>query len=120
MGRLGALVAQHGMRGALVLQYSGPEVMKPSIPWYDDSLRLAACAQKAGIDVVDLLDGLRAAYKERGLDSFRKLWIMSDNNRVYGHMSPEGNELVAMLVAQKVSPPTKNSVESGSSKNQNK
>jgi lysophospholipase L1-like esterase len=104
MRRFGQLAADNDARAALVLQYSGPEIMKDSIPWYEDFQRIASCAQKAGVEVVDLLDGFRAVYKERSLQGFQRLWLMSDNNRVYGHMSAEGNALVAKLVAQKLFP----------------
>jgi hypothetical protein len=102
MERLGKLATKENVRTALVLEYSGPEIMVDSIPWYPESERVASCAQKAGVEVVDLLAGLRAAYKARGLEGFQKLWNMSDNNRLYGHMSAEGNQLVAELVAQKL------------------
>jgi hypothetical protein len=40
------------------------------------------------------------------LASYQRLWVMHDNNRLYGHMSAEGNRLVANLVARQLAKAT--------------
>lgn len=52
--------------------------------------------------MVDTLEPLRALYEGSDLASFQRLWQMQDNNRVYGHMSAEGNRLIANIVAKQL------------------
>jgi hypothetical protein len=42
---------------------------------------------------------LRSAYHAVDLAAYQRLWKMHDNNRVYGHMSAEGNRMIADLIA---------------------
>jgi hypothetical protein len=47
---------------------------------------------------VDVHPALRAVFQDGGKAAYQQLWVMHDDGRVYGHMSPKGNELVASLV----------------------
>jgi len=60
-----------------------------------------ACARKAGIETVDTWPPLLEEYR-KGFPSYKTLFVMHDNNRLYGHMSSKGNALIAGLVADKL------------------
>ena len=87
-------------RLALVVQYSGPEIIEQPLHWERDRSYILACAEREGLEVVDTLEPLQSVYKNSDLASFQRLWQMQDNNRVYGHMSAEGNRLIADLVVK--------------------
>jgi hypothetical protein len=98
MQRLARLRDNYMARLALVVQYSGPEVIERPLHWEKDRSYILSCAEREGLEIVDTLDALRSVYQERDLPSFQRLWQMQDNNRIYGHMSAEGNRLIADLV----------------------
>lgn len=60
-----------------------------------------ACARKAGIETIDTWPPLLEEYK-KGFPSYKKLFVMHDNDRLYGHMSSSGNALIAKLVADEL------------------
>lgn len=55
------------------------------------------CAHNAGYQVVDEFAALRAVY-DKDPEDLKNYYVMADNGRVYGHMSSQGNQLVAGLV----------------------
>lgn len=104
MRRLGKVVTDNGVAGGVVIQYSGPEVMKSEIPWHRDLLKIGECARDAGLGFVDTLDELRRLYQRDGIVKFRELWVMHDNDQVYGHMSAAGNAVIAKIVREQLFP----------------
>jgi hypothetical protein len=101
MRRLAQIRDQHAIRVALVLQYSALEGIQQPLDWENTRSFILACAREQGLDVVDTLDALRSEYR-RGVASYQRLWRMQDGNRIYGHMSAEGNRLIARLVARQL------------------
>jgi hypothetical protein len=83
---------------ALVFQYAGPDGINPTLAWEKDRQRITACAARQIPEIVDTLDGLRSVYRTGGLPAYQKLFVMHENNRLYGHMSEEGNQMIADLV----------------------
>jgi len=67
----------------------------------DHAAKVASCAEERGITVLDSWNALRQIYK-RDSDALKKLYVMHDNGRIYGHMSAEGNALIANLVSEKL------------------
>jgi len=63
--------------------------------------KVIACAREAGIETIDTWPPLLEEY-QKGFPSYKKLFVMHDNDRLYGHMSSMGNALIAGLVADKL------------------
>ncbi|MEM8811846.1 MAG: hypothetical protein AAGF59_04445 [Pseudomonadota bacterium] len=63
--------------------------------------KVVACARAAGIETIDTWPPLLEEFRQ-GPDVYRRLFVMHDNGQLYGHMSPEGNALIARLVAEKL------------------
>jgi len=59
---------------------------------------VVACAREAGIETIDTWSPLLVEY-QKGFSAYKELFVMHDNNRLYGHMSPKGNALIADLLA---------------------
>jgi hypothetical protein len=102
MRRLAELRGHANLRIALVFQYSGPEAIDRTLAWEPDHARVVTCAEREGLDVVDALDALRAAYRAGDAVSYQSLWQMQDHDRVYGHMTGKGNRLIANLVFERL------------------
>ncbi len=102
MRRLAHIRDQRGIRVALVVQYSAPEIMEKPLHWEADRSYIVGCAGREGLEVVDTLEPLRALYQNGDLASFQRLWQMQDNNHVYGHPSVEGNRLIANIVSKQL------------------
>jgi hypothetical protein len=102
MRRLARIRDQRRIRVALVVQYSGPEIMEHPLHWEADRSYILDCARREALEVVDTLEPLRALYQSDGLESFQRLWQMQDNNRVFGHPSVEGNRIVADIVSKQL------------------
>jgi hypothetical protein len=98
MRRLAALRDRFNIPVSLVFQYAGPDATVSRLTWEEDRARVTACAEQEKIDVLDGLEPLRSAYQADGLEAFQRLWVMYDNNRLYGHMSAEGNQMIAHSV----------------------
>jgi hypothetical protein len=103
MHRIADIRDRSGIPVALVVQYSGVEAMEQPLHWQRDRNQLLACAQDRSLEVVDTLEALRTSYRNSDLASYQRLWMMHDHDRVYGHMSPEGNHLIASLIAKQLS-----------------
>jgi hypothetical protein len=102
MRRLAYIRDQRGIRVALVVQYSAPEIMEEPLHWEADHSYILGCAEREGLQVVDMLEPLRTVYRSNDLASFQRLWQVQDNNRVYGHLSAEGNRLIANIVSKQL------------------
>lgn len=98
MQRLAQLGQRTGVRVALVFQYAGPDGINPTLAWENDRRRITACAAQQIPEIVDTLDALRSVYRTEGLPAYQKLFVMHENNRLYGHMSEEGNQMTAELI----------------------
>jgi hypothetical protein len=98
MRRLAELRDRHNVPVVLVFQYAGPEAMSSALPWEADRSRIISCAESEKLEIVDGLEALRSYYRAEGEAAYRGLWMMHDNDRAYGHMSPAGNRLIAQLV----------------------
>jgi hypothetical protein len=98
--RLAQIRDRDGVRVILVLQYSGLDAAEQPLSWEPRRSRVLDCAGREGLEPVDTLDALRAVYRAGDLAAYEQLWQMQDHGRVYGHMSAEGNRLVAKLVLE--------------------
>lgn len=96
--RLAEFRDQTGVKMALVIQYSGMDGLDDKLSWQADHDWVMACAQRENFDIIDDFQALRDVYRKGGLEDYQKLWVMHDNNRIYGHMSVEGNRLVADMI----------------------
>jgi len=103
MRRMAEIGTRNNIPVALILQYSGLEPMEQPLHWEHDRDRLLSCAHDQPLEVVDTLEALKSAYQNGDLASYQRLWMMQDHNRVYGHMSVEGNRLIATLIAKQLS-----------------
>jgi hypothetical protein len=101
MRRLAQIRDRYAIRVALVLQYSALEGIEQPLGWENTRSVILTCAREQGLEMVDTLDALRSEY-HGGVASYQRLWQMQDGNRVYGHMSAEGNRLIAGLVARQL------------------
>jgi hypothetical protein len=100
MKRLATLRDERNMQVAVVVQYAATEIVSETIGW--DRQMLLGCVRERNLTLVDSYDALRAVFKNEGEEGFKRLWVMHDNNRVYGHMSAAGNQLIAKLIAEQV------------------
>jgi hypothetical protein len=105
MQRLAMLRDRYGTPIDLVLQYAGVDGTETKLAWEADRARVIGCADQAKLGIVDVLDSLRSIYRTEGAAAYRRLWVMHDNDRVWGHMSAEGNRLVAERVFAYLSGP---------------
>jgi hypothetical protein len=94
-------IRDRGTRVVLVVQYSALEVTEQSAPWESNHAHVIACARNQGLEIIDTRNALRAVYAQ-GDPAYQRLWVMHDNNRVYGHPSAEGNRLVAGTIFQQM------------------
>jgi hypothetical protein len=97
MQRLAPLRDRYDLHVGVIVLYGGPEALASEPPAYGRAL--ADCAVKAGLDVVDDFAMLKSVRERQGMEAFYSLWVMHDNNQNYGHMSAEGNRLLASLIA---------------------
>lgn len=65
------------------------------------AVRVAACVEAAGIPMLDTWSRL-IAINRIDLAAFKRLFVMHDEGRLYGHMSAEGNALMAGLIAERL------------------
>ncbi len=87
--------------GVVLMQYGGfvfaGQLGRP--PYVQEVL---ACAEKLGYPVVDEFDSLDAIAK-RSIADLKKHYVMAAGDSSYGHMSAEGNALIAELLRQSLS-----------------
>ena len=83
------------VRFLLFLQYGGEIVLEePYI--VDDMKKVTECSQKAGIQVVDQFESLKAL--TQGNPDLVALYYTVEDDE-FGHMTPKGNEHAAQLLA---------------------
>ncbi|MCC6779374.1 MAG: hypothetical protein IT537_22565 [Hyphomicrobiales bacterium] len=96
--RLKATTDDRGVRLMLVMQWGGSDIVQtPYRPQY--AARVLDCANDLGIQAIDTWAVLKAAL-EHGQERLEALYVMLANGTLFSHMSPEGNRLVAELVAR--------------------
>jgi hypothetical protein len=98
MDRLVRLRDRHDLEITVLMQYPAAAFSQDDPPWAGPPV--LACARERGLGTVDswsLLKGI-ADSDSRG---FRELWCVE--NRTLGHMSPQGNQLVATLLSDSLS-----------------
>lgn len=96
---------QAGIPLAIVVQYSGKTIgFSEDRPKYVNDLIFYA--RELGITVVDEFDSLRALVRERGKESLENLFFVRRNggNSEFGHRTPEGNRVLAQLIATNSGP----------------
>ena len=96
MERLGRLQRDLGMRVVVVMLYGADAVMaheKPA-PWVMPTIN---GAHRAGLLVVDMFPVLRGIY-DADHDGLRPYYVRNNAGRGYGHMSSDGNLLVAKAI----------------------
>lgn len=98
--------AARDIRLILILQYAGGDIrFSRQPPSYVN--RVYDCALKLGIETANTWDPLRSHLAANGEDGLKKLFVMHDRNRNYGHMSSEGNKFIAELLAKKIAAPAR-------------
>ena len=100
MGRLAQLRDRIGLQTAIIVQYGATEAMDSVLGW--DRTRLLKCIRDQNLTLVDTYDALHTVYENEGEEAYKRLWVMHEDGRIYGHMSPEGNRLIARLIAEQV------------------
>jgi len=104
MQRLAQLRDRYDLHVGVIILYGGPEALANEPPAYGRAL--ADCATKAGLEVIDDFELLKTVREQQGMEAYYSLWVMHDEKKVglavyqnYGHMSAEGNRLLAQLIA---------------------
>lgn len=95
--RLAKKTQRKGIPLLLVLQYGGSNIVRLS-ERQDHATKVISCAEQLGIEVLDTWDTLRQVQPE----TLIKLYVMHDDGRIFGHMSAEGNAMIANLVSEKL------------------
>lgn len=98
--RLKAKTDERGIDLLFMLQYGGGDQL-PSTRQVDKTEAVARCARDAGVEVLDLWQPLLDVHAE-GVTELKKLFVMHNENRVYGHMSGEGNRFVARYIVERM------------------
>jgi lysophospholipase L1-like esterase len=107
LDRTKKMADERNIRTLVFMQYAGQLVLEePEI--IDDMKKLTACAQKAGIQVVDQFASLKQL--TRGDEDLVAEYYTPDGQE-YGHMTSKGNQHAAQLLAEalKAAPPTPDS-----------
>lgn len=95
--RLKRETAARGIRLIFILQWGGNEISQwDSRPAY--AVNVLTCAAQSNIQTIDTWDPLRAVFAQ-GPDKLKALYVMHQDNTLYGHMSAKGNRFVADLIA---------------------
>ncbi|MFQ5515862.1 MAG: SGNH/GDSL hydrolase family protein [Myxococcota bacterium] len=97
MRRLAELKRRLGIRVIVLLQYGGSQILEKERLWYASPV--IDCAKRSGLEALDTYEALHEI-AERDISAFRKLFVMHDHGRVYGHMSAHGNAFMAALLKQ--------------------
>lgn len=95
--RLKRQTDENGINLLFVLQYGGADHL-PSSRQKRKTEASARCARETGIEVLDLWEALLDVHA-KGAAALKRLYVMHDEGRVYGHMSGEGNAFVARHIA---------------------
>lgn len=95
--RLEHTAEAQGIRTAVVIQHGGWLYARGEQPPLLVQ-RLKRCAERAGYQVIDEYDSLHAI-AVRSLEELKAHYVMHADGSVFGHMSAQGNALIAELVA---------------------
>lgn len=99
--RLQPRLASTETRGIVLMQYGGfvfaGQRGRPA-----HVQQVLDCAKKLGYPIVDEFDSLDVIAK-RSIADLKKNYVMAAGDSSYGHMSPEGNGLIAALLRQSLS-----------------
>jgi hypothetical protein len=105
MQRLAQLRDRYDIHVGVFVLYGAAEVLAKEPPAY--GTKLIDCAKQAGLDVVDDFGVLRSVGERQGVEAFNSLWVLHEKRKVglatmqvYGHMSAEGNRLLAAFIAE--------------------
>jgi len=101
MKRLKEQLDRDGVRLIFILQYGGGQIAT----WNkepDYAVELFRNFLAMGIECINTWPTLKRIRDEQGEDPLKRLYVMHDKNRLYGHMSDAGNRLVAELVAKQI------------------
>lgn len=100
--RVRRTAAEEGFAPYFVMQFGGDEVMRDAKPWYAEDV--VACIRAAGFEILDTFDALRAV-AEADVRRFESLYNVREGvapgQARFGHMSAEGNEFIASLIAER-------------------
>ena len=99
MERLLAMSASRGIQIVFLMQYGGGEIAVGDPPWF--TTPVVQCARDKGFQVIDTFEPLKKILRSDNA-AFKRLYVMHENGTVYGHMSAEGNRLIAAMVAEQV------------------
>lgn len=97
MKRLKALGNANKTPVVVIGQYGWSHFIPAGYPPVEDERKVLACARNEGMAVVDTYDDLRARLPSSREGDFSRYFV----NGV-GHMTPEGNKLIAELIAKSI------------------
>ena len=99
MDRLLEMQVSRGMQIIFLMQYGGGEIAAGDPPWF--ATPVVQCARDKGLRLIDTFEPLKKIFLSDNA-AFKRLYVMHENGTVYGHMSAEGNRLVASMIAEKI------------------
>ncbi len=88
------------IRRLLVMQYGG-HFFAARQARASFAVAVLDCAKAAGYEIVDEFEMIRAI-ADRSIDELRTLYVMHQNNTVYGHMSAKGNAMIGDAIARQL------------------
>lgn len=99
LDRLQEMHTSRGVPVVFVMQYGGGEIAEGDPPWF--TTPVVQCARDKGFPVIDTFGPLKKIWLSNH-DAFKRLYVMHENGTVYGHMSAEGNRLVASMIGEQI------------------
>lgn len=99
MDRLLEIQAARSIRIIFLMQYGGGEIVNGDRPWFVTPV--VQCARDKGLQVIDTFEPLEKIFRSDKA-AFKRLYVMHENGTVYGHMSAEGNGLIASMIAEQI------------------
>lgn len=99
MDRLLEIRATRGIKIIVLMQYGGGEIVNGDRPWFVTPV--LQCARDKGLPVIDTFEPLKKIAITDNT-AFKRLYVMHDNETIYGHMSAEGNRLMAAMLAEQL------------------
>lgn len=99
MDRLLEMQVSRGIQIIFLMQYGGGEIVAGDRPWF--AAPVVQCARDKGLQVIDTFEPLKKIFRSDNM-AFKRLYVMHENGTVYGHMSAEGNRLMASMIAEQI------------------